>query len=77
MWNYYVYNNTYQGYNIGFNPVSFLKSFDVDIKDNKINSFSVNYGQIIYDYKKQEDEIMHFAAKLEEIFNKKIMLLDI
>ena len=71
MWNYYVYNNTYQGYNIGFSPVSFLKSFDVDIKDNKINSFSVNYGQIIYDYKKQEDEIMHFAAKLEEIFNKK------
>lgn len=70
MWNYYVHNDTYQGYNIGFNPVSFLKSFDVDIKDNRMNSFSVNYGKIIYDYKKQEDEIIHFAAELEDSINK-------
>ena len=40
MWNYYVNNGFYQGYNIGFNMQKLLKSFDTEDKRH-LDSFFV------------------------------------
>ena len=37
MWNYYVHNGKYQGYNIGFNIEKLLKSFDIEKRKRQIN----------------------------------------
>ena len=70
MWNYYVHNGNYQGYNIGFDPVSLLKSFEVDPNDNYLNAFTVYYGPIIYDAAAQEKAIIDFASQMEKRYNR-------
>lgn len=64
MWNYYVNNGSYQGYNIGFRPTKLLKTFD--IPDPSVwDAFSVYYGNVIYDNKTQFSEIERFAKWIE------------
>lgn len=63
MWNYYVNNGLYQGYNIGINVQDFLKTFKMEEKI--LDPFIVYYGDVLYNQKKQFDEIEHLFMKLE------------
>ncbi|MCQ2535706.1 MAG: DUF2971 domain-containing protein [Lachnospiraceae bacterium] len=56
MWNYYVNNGNYQGYNIGFNIEKLLKTFDTS-QPKTSDPFEVLYGQVLYNEKKQFEEI--------------------
>lgn len=60
MWNYYVNNGSYQGYNIGFRTANLLKAFDVP-DPSVLDAFTVYYGNVIYDSKKQISEIERLA----------------
>lgn len=64
MWNYYVNNGKYQGYSIGINTKSFLKTFDTDVP-NHIDSFIVYYGDVLYTEKEQFNEIAFLAESIE------------
>ena len=65
MWNYYVKNGFYQGYNLGINIKKFVKTFDTD-SSNTLDSFIVYYGNVLYDEKQQFSEIEQLAQE----FNK-------
>lgn len=60
MWNYYVSNGIYRGYNIGFEPHKLLKTFDVD-NFNTADAFMVYYGPVIYNKNDQLKEISSLA----------------
>lgn len=64
MWNYYVNNGSYQGYNIGFSINKFLKTFDINV-DKTIAPFTVYYGEVLYKESKQYKEISDFFDNLE------------
>lgn len=64
MWNYYVKNGQYQGYNIGFKIHNFLNTFDTP-DDKHIDALSVYYGNVIYDKNKQTLEIEHLINEIE------------
>lgn len=64
MWNYYVNNGFYQGYNIGFNMQKLLKSFDTEDK-SLLDPFFVYYGKILYSKKDQDKEISNLFDVLE------------
>lgn len=64
MWNYYVNNGFYQGYNIGFNMQKLLKSFDTEDKRH-LDPFFVYYGKVLYSKKDQDKEINNLFDVLE------------
>ena len=64
MWNYYIRNGDYQGYSIGLKIDRLLSTFDTS-EPNQADSFIVLYGEILYDEKKQFDEIEKLAQKIE------------
>lgn len=66
MWNYYVKNGSYQGYNIGLNISRFIKTFDTD-SPKTLDSFIVYYGNVLYDERKQFAEIEYLAKEYEKI----------
>lgn len=63
MWNYYVKNGNYQGYNIGFTINQMLNCFD-SISASKV---SVLYGDVIYD---ESMQIEILSALLTEKLNR-------
>lgn len=63
MWNYYVKNGNYNGYNIGLNPTEIIRSFEKE--SSEIN---VLFGNVIYSMKDQQKEIKLVADKLEKEF---------
>ena len=63
MWNYYVKNNTYQGYNIGFRVEVFLRKLRGMIPNNE--SFSIYYGKVLYSSQEQQEEIKNLLYTLE------------
>ena len=65
MWNYYVNNGLYQGYNIGFQIKELLKSFDTP-NSNANDAFVVYYGRVLYTEKLQFEEIQRIAEVLEK-----------
>ena len=62
MWNYYVKNGLYQGYNLGIDTRKFVKTFDTD-SSGTLDSFIVYYGNVLYDEKRQFLEIEHLAEQ--------------
>ncbi len=68
MWNYYVNNGVYQGYNIGFNVQSLLKSFDVN--NDIFDAFSVYYGNVLYSKKEQYEFLTEKFTEFESKYNK-------
>lgn len=68
MWNYYVNNGAYQGYNIGLRIKELLKTFDTP-DQNTIDAFQVYYGNVLYDEKWQMAEIRRFAESIERGVN--------
>lgn len=64
MWNYYVNNGSYQGYNIGFSVNKFLKTFDISTKTH-IDPLLVLYGEVLYKENDQNKEIAMFFDFME------------
>jgi|GEM_PF-357210 hypothetical protein len=64
MWNYYVNNGSYQGYNIGFRISELLKAFDTP-SENQADTFIVHYGKVLYTEKEHFTEIQHLAESME------------
>ena len=63
MWNYYVKNGSYQGYNIGIKVESFLKEIDKNLP--KSSNVSIYYGKVLYSKKEQQNEIENLLQTLE------------
>ncbi len=55
MWNYYVKNGSYQGYNIGIRIESFLEYVGEMLPNS--DTTSIHYGKVLYNLKKQEEEV--------------------
>lgn len=64
MWNYYVHNENYQGYNIGIRIYDFLKDFDYESKNSDPIRFYC--GDVLYKKSKQESEIEELCNQIEE-----------
>lgn len=64
MWNYYVKNGSYQGYNIGIRVESFLEYIGTMLPYN--DAISIYYGKVLYNLKRQEEEIEHLLITMEE-----------
>ena len=64
MWNYYIRNGNYQGYNIGINIKDFLKSFSSE-SDSKADPIRIYCGNVIYDKSSQEKEIKALCDAIE------------
>lgn len=65
MWNYYVNNGSYQGYNIGLRVIDLLKTFDTP-ETNQMDAFIVRYGKVLYKEKDQFAEIQRLAEETEK-----------
>lgn len=65
MWNYYVNNGSYQGYNIGLRIKALLNTFDTPTP-HEIDAFQVYYGNVIYDERQQMQEIRMLAEGIEK-----------
>lgn len=70
MWNYYVKNGNYQGYNLGFTINQMLNCFDT-INESKV---SVLYGDVIYD---ESMQIEILSALLNEKLNRLEKVIEI
>ena len=68
MWNYYVNNGSYQGYNIGLRTKELLDTFDTPSK-HAIDAFQVYYGNVLYDEIQQMSEIRRLANSIEQGIN--------
>ncbi len=66
MWNYYIRNGNYQGYNIGIKIYDFLKSFDHE-SDEKYDQIRFYCGDVLYKQNKQEEEIDVLCKSIEDI----------
>ena len=64
MWNYYVHNGNYQGYNIGINMNKLLKTFH-SIGLDKIGKIKISHGNVLYNLKEQNFEIELFLNSTE------------
>lgn len=64
MWNYYVNNGFYEGYNIGFNIEKLLNTFKVE-EENVVDAFLVYHGKVLYKEKQQMLEIEQLAKTIE------------
>lgn len=68
MWNYYVKNGFYQGYSLGINIAKFIKTFDTE-PNTAVDAFIVYYGNVLYDERKQFEEIEVLANELSKKTN--------
>ena len=64
MWNYYVNNGSYQGYNIGLRISDLLQAFDVP-SESRADAFTVYYGNVLYEKNVQFAEIKRLADSIE------------
>ena len=74
MWNYYVNNGKYQGYNIGVNINKFLKVFE-KISVNNIKDFKVYYGNVLYKENEQFKEISSYLRYIEDLIDSHIKII--
>ena len=63
MWNYYVKNGSYQGYNIGIRIESFLEYVGKMLPNS--DTTSIHYGKVLYNLKKQEEEVEALLETME------------
>lgn len=64
MWNYYVNNGFYEGYNIGFNIEKLLNTFHVE-EEHTVDAFLVYHGNVLYKEKQQIQEVEKLAKDIE------------
>ena len=68
MWNYYIRNGNYQGYNIGIKPYDFLKNLSYT-ESEKHDPFLFYYGDVLYTREKQEGQIAALCRTIEDFQN--------
>lgn len=68
MWNYYVQNGRYEGFNIGFNLSELIRTFDTP-SENELEGFSVYYGKVIYKKEKQIEAVKGIVERIEKMKN--------
>lgn len=68
MWNYYVKNGSYQGYNIGIRVASFLEEINKSLPDK--SNVSIYYGKVLYQNKEQQNEIKNLFETLEDALSR-------
>ncbi|WP_019228247.1 DUF2971 domain-containing protein [Sedimentibacter sp. B4] len=72
MWNYYVKNGTYQGYNIGLSVNDIVK-----LLYNKIGKYGkLFYGQVIYSDKEKIEILKNIIVKVDKDLNNALQLND-
>lgn len=72
MWNYYLRNGQYQGYNLGIHMDTFLRSFTEEPSGAPtIDGFVIYYGDVLYGPAKQEAELAAFLEQIERLGNKR------
>ena len=64
MWNYYIHNGNYQGYNIGIRIYDFLRIFDND-DTKEYDPIRFFCGDVLYKQKDQEKEIEELCRTIE------------
>ena len=67
MWNYYIKNGAYKGYNLGIDRSFISKWFS----NNKNNEIGFLEGKVIYDKQKQIDMIYNKLEELTNIFEER------
>lgn len=72
MWNYYVKNGSYQGYNIGFRVDAFLETIAKMFPEN--HNISIYYGKVLYTLKQQQEEIKNLLQTIEDAANDNSLL---
>lgn len=65
MWNYYVNNDAYQGYNIGFQTGNLLNSFMSDLDDMFLDQVTVKYGRVVYRREEQFHMLETMVREME------------
>ena len=65
MWNYYVQNGHYEGFNIGFGLSELIQTFDT-ASEKEMDGFSVYYGKVIYKKEKQFEVIKDIVERIEK-----------
>ena len=70
MWNYYLHDGKYEGYNIGFDVYKFLKSFDTQ-NEKSSDPVVIHYGKILYKSKQHEKAIKELVDSIEKNANQK------
>ena len=68
MWNYYVQNGRYEGFNIGFNLSELIRTFDTS-SEKEMEGFSVYYGKVIYKKDKQYKAVKEILERIEKMKN--------
>ena len=63
MWNYYIKNNKYQGYNIGISIGKLLKY----LEELEYCNYEIWHGPVVYNNSEQEKIIFDLIQKLDEI----------
>jgi hypothetical protein len=65
MWNYYVKNGNYQGYNLGVN-VNVIKKKIKNILKNKNSGIKIFNGKVVYDHKEQAENLWNKIDRVVE-----------
>ena len=68
MWNYYVKNGHYEGFNIGFDLHELIKTFD-NASEQAMDCFLVYYGKVIYQREKQFEVVKKIIEKIDVMKN--------
>ena len=68
MWNYYVQNGRYEGFNIGFNLSELIRTFDTS-SEKELEGFSVYYGKVLYKKDKQYEVVKEILERIEKMKN--------
>lgn len=68
MWNYYVQNGHYEGFNIGFDLYELIKTFD-NASEQAMECFLVYYGKVIYQREKQFEVVKKIVEKIDDMKN--------
>ena len=72
MWNYYVNNDAYQGYNIGFRVGHLLRGFFRDDRVVLPSGLTVKYGRVVY----REEEQFRLLEMLARDVERKLARLE-
>ena len=66
MWNYYLHNGNYQGYNIGIKPLDLLQNLRLPDTE-EFDPFLFYYGDVLYTKEQQEKQIKALCNTIESV----------
>ena len=75
MWNYYLHNGNYQGYNIGIKPLDLLQSLRLP-ETGEFDPFLFYYGDVLYTKEQQEKQIKALCNTIESVQTNQSISID-